>query len=93
MSDCQAQLLTTIPVKRKVGEYVLRRFGKLRYLPLLSNITTDLFVRISQTAIDNYSGYLSHPQKQVTQEFWLPPQRSLDQLDLMLPTGPPLELR
>ena len=42
--DCQAQLLTTIPVKGKTGEYALRRYEKLRYLPLLSNTIIDMHI-------------------------------------------------
>ena len=45
MGNCQAQLLDTISVKGKSGEYISRRYEKLRYLPLLSN--TILHVHIS----------------------------------------------
>ena len=45
VGDCQAHLLDTISVKEKAGEYISRRYEKLRYLPLLSN--TILHVHIS----------------------------------------------
>ena len=46
VGDCQAQLLATIPVKGKAGEYISRRYEKLRYLPLLSNTITDVHISI-----------------------------------------------
>ena len=44
VGDCQAQLLATIPVKGKAGEYISLRYEKLRYLPLLSNTITDVHI-------------------------------------------------
>ena len=46
VGDCQAQLLATIPLKRKAGEYISRRYEKLRYLSLLSNTITDVHISI-----------------------------------------------
>ena len=46
VSDCQAQLLAIIPVKGKAGEYISRRYEKLRYLPFLSNTITDVHISI-----------------------------------------------
>ena len=64
-------------------------YNRKSMLPLLKCQITTLGVithRLRTTAIDSYLNYLSHPQNQVTQEFWLPQPPSLDQLDSMLPT-------
>ena len=46
VGNCQAQLLTTIPVKGKAGKYISRRYEKLLYLPLQSNTITDVLISI-----------------------------------------------
>ena len=46
VGDCQAQLLATIPLKGKAGEYISRRYEKLQYLPLLSIAITDVHISI-----------------------------------------------
>ena len=34
VGDCQAQLLATIPVKGKAGEYISRRYKKIAVSPI-----------------------------------------------------------
>ena len=52
MGICQAQLLATFPVKGKAGEYISRRYEKLRYLPLLSNTITDVHIAIRDDQVE-----------------------------------------